>query len=62
VEAESVAYLCCESLSLPGGEFARGYVQHWLRGQTIPESSAARIFKVADQILRAGRPMPAEGE
>jgi len=31
-------------------------VQHWLRGERIPESSAARVFKVADQILRCGRP------
>ena len=26
VEAEAVALLCCESLSLPGAEFSRGYV------------------------------------
>ncbi len=55
VEAECVALLCTESLGLAGVEFCRGYVQHWLRGARIPESSAARIFKVADQILRAGR-------
>jgi hypothetical protein len=55
VEAESVALLCTESLGMDGAEFCRGYVQHWLRGERIPESSAARIFKVADQILRAGR-------
>src|SRR5215831_11722397 len=30
-EAESVAYLCLEALGLPGGNYARGYVQHWLR-------------------------------
>jgi len=56
VEAECVALLCTESLGLAGAEFCRGYVQHWLRGERIPQSSAARIFKVADQILRAGRP------
>jgi hypothetical protein len=56
VEAECVALLCTESLGLAGAEFCRGYVQHWLRGEPIPESSTARIFKVADQILRAGRP------
>ena len=56
VEAESVALLCTESLGLAGAEFCRGYVQHWLRGERIPEASAGRIFKVADQILRAGRP------
>jgi len=54
VEAESVAYLCLESLGLPGGQYARGYVQHWLGHDRIPEASCARIFKVADSILRAG--------
>jgi hypothetical protein len=57
VEAESVALLCTESLGLDGAEFCRGYVQHWLHGERIPEASAARIFKAADQILRAGRPV-----
>src|SRR2546425_3245640 len=55
VEAESVALLCTESLGLDGAEFCRGYIQRWLRGQTIPEASAARVFKAADQIIRAGR-------
>jgi len=55
VEAECVALLCCESLGLDGTEFCRGYVQHWLRGERIPEASATRIFKAADTILRAGR-------
>ena len=54
-EAESVAYLCLESLGLPGGQYARGYVQHWLGRERIPEASCARIFKVADSILRAGQ-------
>jgi hypothetical protein len=27
VEAECVALLCCESLSLPGAEFSRGYTR-----------------------------------
>jgi N-terminal domain of anti-restriction factor ArdC/IrrE N-terminal-like domain len=56
VEAEAVALLCCESLSLPGAEYSRGYIQSWGRGQTIGERSAQRIFHSADQILRAGRP------
>ncbi len=55
VEAECVALICCSSLGLGGEEFSRGYVQHWLKGQTIPERSAQRIFKAADQILKAGR-------
>jgi len=62
VEAESVALLCCESLGLEGADYARGYIQHWLsRGsgsnaEAIPEKSAQKIFRAADQIIRAGRP------
>ena len=56
VEAESVALIVCESLNLVGAEFCRGYIQHWLAGQAIPERSAQRIFKAADQILKAGYP------
>jgi hypothetical protein len=55
VEAECVALIVCESLNLPGVELCRGYIQHWLGTETIPERSAQRIFKAADQILRAGR-------
>ena len=55
VEAEAVALLCCESLALPGAEYSRGYIQSWGRGQAITERSAQRIFRAADQILRAGR-------
>lgn len=66
VEAESVAMLCCAALELPGIEYSRGYIQMWNRdGETIPERSAARIFKTADHILRAGRaddPAPEEQE
>jgi len=62
VEAESVALLCCESLGLEGTEFCRGYIQNWLRrgngfdAEAIPEKSAQKIFRAADQIIRAGRP------
>ena len=62
VEAESVALLCCESLGLEGAEFCRGYIQNWLRrgngfdAEAIPEKSAQKIFRAADQIIRAGRP------
>lgn len=55
VEAECVALICCSSLGLGGEEFSRGYIQHWLKGQSIPERSAQKIFKAADQILKAGR-------
>lgn len=55
VEAEAVAMLCCAALDLPGVEFSRGYIQNWWgQGNAIPERSAQRILKVADQILKAG--------
>ena len=54
-EAESVALLCCAALDLPGVAECRGYVQHWWgQGNPIPERSAQRILKTADQILKAG--------
>lgn len=60
VEAESVAMLVCASLDLPGVEFARGYIQNWLgNAGTIPEKSAQKIFRVANQILKAGEVTPA---
>jgi len=68
VEAESVALLCCESLGLEGADFCRGYIQDWLEqgagiDQTvIPEKSAQKIFRAADQILKAGREAAAEEE
>jgi hypothetical protein len=57
VEAECVALICSESLGLPGAEFSRGYIQHWLKSRAIPEKSVHRIFRAADQVLRAGRPV-----
>ena len=65
-EAEGVAMLCCAALGLPGLEESRGYIQHWLQNGSdyvsagaklaIPETSARKIFKAADQILKAGKP------
>jgi antirestriction protein ArdC len=56
VEAEGTALICCESLGLGGTEYCRGYLQHWLDSDSIPDTSAQRIFRAADTILRAGRP------
>ena len=54
-EAEAVALVCCAALDLPGIQECRGYVQHWWgQGNPIPERSAQRVLKVADQILKAG--------
>lgn len=56
LEAEGTAYLVSAVLEQTSGlEFSRGYIQHWYKGAEVPERSAARIFKAADQILRAGR-------
>jgi hypothetical protein len=68
VEAEAVALLCCEALNLEGADYCRGYIQNWLfpaigyNGDAIPEKSAQKIFRAADQILRAGRLQASENE
>ena len=54
VEAESVAYILCALLGLPGLEESRGYVQNWLKGAEISERSAQKIYKAADTIFKAG--------
>lgn len=63
-EAESVAFLCCSALNLPGLAEARGYVQSWLGHSTTDreayKKSAARIFSTADKILKAGLNVNAE--
>lgn len=61
-EAECVALLCLEALELPGAEYARGYVQHWRQGQTIPKDSVARIIGAAGKILAAGHEKSLEPE
>jgi antirestriction protein ArdC len=62
-EAEAVALLCCAALDLPGVDCCRGYIQSWWgAGNPIPERSAHRILKAADQILKAGREVEAETE
>jgi antirestriction protein ArdC len=55
VEAESVAYILCAHLGLPGLDEARGYVQGWLADAAITDKSAQRIFGAAEKILKAGR-------
>ena len=43
------------ALDLPGVDESRGYIQSWWgQDNPIPERSAQRIFKAADQILKAG--------
>lgn len=56
VEAESVAFLLCTILDLPGRDESRGYIQSWLEGSQLPEKSAQRIFSTSQKILEAGKP------
>lgn len=60
VEAESVAYICCAILGLPGLHECRGYIQGWLSGMNISDKSAQRIFGAAEKILKAGKPAAVE--
>ena len=53
-EAESVAFLVGSIIGLDNLSDCRGYIQEWLRGDSIAEKSAQKIFRVADQILKAG--------
>lgn len=56
-EAESVAYILCSVLELPGADESRAYIQSWWGRNPIPEKSAQRIFSAADKILKAGKPV-----
>jgi hypothetical protein len=53
-EAESIAFLVGNIIGLDNLSDCRGYIQGWLQGDSIPEKSAQKIFRVADQILKAG--------
>jgi len=55
VEAECVSYILCSILDLKGLECSRGYIQHWLDTEKIPEKSARKIFSTVDAILTAGQ-------
>lgn len=55
VEAESVAYILCSVLELPGLEESRGYIQSWLLESEITDKSAQKIFGAAQKILKAGQ-------
>ena len=65
-EAESVAYLCCATLDLPGLEQSRAYIQHWLgseeQSEEFKKKSAARVFSAANKILKAGTKTVKAGE
>lgn len=54
VEAEATAFLLCAILNLPGLDEARGYIQHWLASESLPDAASRRIFVAANGILKAG--------
>ena len=62
VEAEGCAYICGSVLGIGGLEKSRGYLQTWLGEGSVSERCAARIFKAADAILKAGRPLAGSTE
>jgi hypothetical protein len=56
-EAEATAYIVGHELDVITEQQAsesRGYCQRWLMRERPPETSIRQVFKVADQILRAG--------
>lgn len=55
LEAEAVAYLLCDTFNLGGQDESRNYIQNWYKENTVPDENAQRIFKVAQQILAAGK-------
>ena len=60
-EAEMTAYLCMKETGTLTDERAthsRGYLQHWMDGDELPETSIQRIFRTVEAILRAGRIAP----
>jgi hypothetical protein len=57
-EAESSAHLLMNELELDTpeqAEVSRGYIQHWMATETVPEQSIRTVFRTVDTILKAGR-------
>lgn len=54
-EAESTNYLLCNELDVPfNREESRAYIAGWLKGETPPDSSIRKVFRIVDLIRRAG--------
>lgn len=64
-EAESTAYLGLheigEDAHMDASE-SRAYIQNWLGGETPPDSSIRKVFKLVDLIRRAGYVHDDQGE
>ena len=55
LEAELTAYICAQTLDLDGAAQSRGYIQHWFKDKTVPETSAKAVCETAAKILSAGK-------
>lgn len=56
-QAEATAYLCMNDVGATehmDAAGSRGYIQHWLRGETPPDTAIREVFKAVDTILKAG--------
>jgi antirestriction protein ArdC len=62
VEAEGVALCCSLALGLAGTEYHVGYVRNWWKHNEIPADSIKKIFRVTNEILRAGQTKEVAGE
>jgi antirestriction protein ArdC len=57
--AEGAAFLTCKELgelSVEAASESRAYLQHWNRGQDVPEQAIRQVFSNTDKLIRAGRP------
>lgn len=56
LEAESVAYIVMSILGADDDtlEKMRGYIQNWFKGNEVPNKSAQKIMKIANDIIKAG--------
>lgn len=56
-EAELTSYLVRASLGITEGqEYSRGYLQHWLQGESADKIRFPAVFQAVDKILKAGTP------
>lgn len=58
VEAEGVALCCMLALGVEGTEYAVGYLRNWWGENEIPADSIKKIFRVTNEILKAGQDKP----
>ncbi len=62
VEAEGVALCVSLALGIQGTEFSVGYIRNWWKGSEIPADSIKKIFRVTNEILKAGQEKPVTEE